>query len=211
MFDIRNKSGTLCTYDGDLNLSGTTIESLPDNMLVRGNLLLDGCRFLKCLPHNLKVLGGISAEIDCNAEVMIFNGCTSLVKLPEGLTTHTLELVGCTSLVTLPNEMSVSYSIALNECISLRRLPKTKFRDEINVHMWGCISLLNDIPNAVYNDVSLANDAICGFVDPQILDWCSENNITLTEVYRNDTKPYPIKCLTIDDPAQLMHYRLRWS
>ena len=54
--------------NGDsLNLNGTLITSLPDNLTVGGSLYLNGCTSLKSLPDNLTVGGSL-----------YLGGCTSL-------------------------------------------------------------------------------------------------------------------------------------
>jgi len=48
--------------NGDLDLEGTPIQSLPNNLHVKGNLYLNGCENLKSLPDNLHVEGFLSLE-----------------------------------------------------------------------------------------------------------------------------------------------------
>ena len=42
-----------------MDLEGTPIQSLPNNLHVKGNLYLNGCENLKSLPDNLDVKGVI--------------------------------------------------------------------------------------------------------------------------------------------------------
>lgn len=49
--------------------------------------------------------------------------------------------------------------------------------------------------------------AHCG---AELLQWFVENEITIGERFV-DVKPYPLRFHTINDPAQLVHYQLRWK
>ena len=60
--------------DGDLDLSGTNITTLPKTLQVDGDLYLNSCTSLKALPNGLRV--GWNLDL---------NGCTSLKMLPDGL------------------------------------------------------------------------------------------------------------------------------
>ena len=60
--------------DGDLDLSGTNITTLPKTLQVGGDLYLNSCTSLKALPNGLRV--GWNLDL---------NGCTSLKMLPDGL------------------------------------------------------------------------------------------------------------------------------
>jgi len=57
-----------------LNLSRTSLTSLPDGLKVDGNLDLSLCTNLTSLPDNLEVGGYLALY-----------GCTSLTSLPDGL------------------------------------------------------------------------------------------------------------------------------
>ena len=58
---------------GDLNLSETPIESLPNGLVVSGDLILSGCESLDSLPEGLKVGGELHLD---NSDVY---------ELPKGL------------------------------------------------------------------------------------------------------------------------------
>ena len=60
---------------GDLDLDGTPITALPDNLTVHGNLYLDGTK-ITSLPDNLKVSGNL------------YLGGTQITALPDNLTVH---------------------------------------------------------------------------------------------------------------------------
>ena len=60
---------------GNLNLHGTPITALPDNLKVGGNLWLSGTK-ITSLPDNLKVSGNL------------YLGGTQITALPDNLTVH---------------------------------------------------------------------------------------------------------------------------
>ena len=117
--------------NGDsLNLNGTLITSLPDNLTVGGSLYLNGCTSLKSLPDNLTVGGSL-----------YLGGCTSLESLPENLTVDgNLFLNGCTNLKSLPENLTVGNSIDLIGCTSIKSLPENLTVDG-NLFLNGCTSL----------------------------------------------------------------------
>jgi len=60
---------------GDLDLGGTQITALPDNLTVQGALYLSGTK-ITSLPDNLKVSGDL------------YLGGTQITALPDNLTVH---------------------------------------------------------------------------------------------------------------------------
>ena len=80
---------------GDLNLSETPIESLPNGLVVSGDLILSECESLRSLPEGLKVGGSLDLSYSLHLDSLpnglvvggdlILSGCESLDSLPEGL------------------------------------------------------------------------------------------------------------------------------
>jgi hypothetical protein len=80
---------------GDLNLSETPIESLPNGLVVSGDLILSECESLRSLPKGLKVGGSLDLSYSLHLDSLpnglvvggdlILSGCESLDSLPEGL------------------------------------------------------------------------------------------------------------------------------
>jgi hypothetical protein len=101
--------------EGNLDLSGTPIQSLPNNLKkVRGTLDLDNCKNLTSLPDGLYVRGNLYLE-----------NCKSLKSLPDGLEVEGpyLNLINCTNLTSLPNNFKFGGDLYLENCKSLKSLP----------------------------------------------------------------------------------------
>jgi hypothetical protein len=95
-----------------LELQGTSIVDLPDDLRVEFRLDLEGCAALERLPESLSV-GSLNVR-----------NCSSLQSLPEGLRCYFLDLSGCTSVDHWPREASVSVGrLAMRGCLQLRSLP----------------------------------------------------------------------------------------
>lgn len=221
---------------GNLLLSYSTILCLPNNLTVMGNLEAMRCLSLQKIGKNLIVhesllLKGDTGvavlpstltatrifafecksliEVHCHVvEELVLTGCTSLKKLPDNLHVISLKLDNCASLEVLPKNLWIDNALDISGCTSLRELPSDLRAKEI--YAFRCTGLLGDVPNGVYTSVSVENRCIIGRLDICVIDWCKENDIVLS-THEADIKPYSIKCMTIDDPAQLMHYRLRWQ
>ena len=98
---------------GSLDLRGTGITALPDNLTVGGYLNLEGCTGLTSLPDSLVVGSWLDLR-----------GCTGLTSLPENLTVPGgLDLRGCTGLTSLPENLTVSDWLDLEGCTGLTSLP----------------------------------------------------------------------------------------
>ena len=98
----------------DLDLSETSITSLPNGLRVSGYLDLSSCTSLESLPNGL--------HVDWSLNLF---GCTSLKSLPDGLYVgNDLYLNSCTSLTSLPNNLKVvDGDLYMTNCISLKSLP----------------------------------------------------------------------------------------
>jgi hypothetical protein len=96
----------------ELNLSQTSIRSLPDDLSVDSILNLSGCEELIELPKGLKV------------GTLILRGCSALETLPEGLDVWFLDMTGCWSFCRWPTLASIrSGRLTLRGCTALRSLP----------------------------------------------------------------------------------------
>jgi hypothetical protein len=97
----------------ELNLSGTPIASLPDDLQVESRLDLSGCDRLESLPTGLCV------------GTLILRGCTALKQLPERLDVWFLDLAGCWALEFWPSVAKIrSGRLQLRGCTALRTLPQ---------------------------------------------------------------------------------------
>lgn len=96
----------------ELNLTGTKITSLPDDLVVRSILNLTDCDELAELPAGLKV-GTIESS-----------GCRSLENLPEGLDVWFLNMAGCWNFRGWPRRANIrSGRLGLRGCTALTSLP----------------------------------------------------------------------------------------
>ncbi len=95
-----------------LDLSGTSIEYLPDDIEVSTRLDLSDCKQLVRLPANLKTGS------------LILRDCTALEQLPPGLQVSFLDVQGCRSLREIPADLSVNAGrLNLRDCAMIRTVP----------------------------------------------------------------------------------------
>jgi len=81
---------------GNLDLYGSKIESLPEELYVAGTLVLSNCKNLTSLPKRLKVGGDLHLDY------------TNITLLPEGLYVgRHLYLIMCKNLTSLPKGLKV--------------------------------------------------------------------------------------------------------
>lgn len=115
----------------NLELASTGLESLPDNLQVRGALTISYSK-IKKLPDNLTVNGifrandSIIKELPENSKFKrsIFLSDSAIEKLPENLSVvGDLKLNSCRHLTILPDNLSVSGSLMLNGS-TITTLPK---------------------------------------------------------------------------------------
>jgi hypothetical protein len=96
----------------ELNLSGSPIAELPDDLEVESNLTLRNCVNLKRLPDGLTV------------STLDLQGCAGLEELPEGLDVWFLNLRGCTKVKQFPAKAKIrNGSLLVGGCFNLTSLP----------------------------------------------------------------------------------------
>jgi hypothetical protein len=79
--------------------------TLPENLIVKENLDLEGCKAITSLPKGLQVQGHLE-----------LNKCPSLTSLPEGLKVRGwLDLRKCPSLTALPSDTNVGIYIFVDD------------------------------------------------------------------------------------------------
>ncbi len=120
---------------GDLDLFGcTALTSLPDNLVVNGELDLSYCTALTSLPDNLVVSGNL-----------YLTGCTALTSLPDNLVVKgSLNLGGCTSLTALPDNLVVKVGLYLTSCTALTSLPDNLVVNG-SLYLWGFTNLTSSV------------------------------------------------------------------
>lgn len=97
-----------------LDLSGTGISHLPDDLQVAYKLDLSDCQALETLPSNLKV------------GTLMLRNCRSLQQLPEGLEVSFLDISGCPQLQTWPQQIHIGQGgLYARGCVGFTRLPDT--------------------------------------------------------------------------------------
>ncbi|WP_418186763.1 hypothetical protein [Aliarcobacter lanthieri] len=89
------KDGEKLVYDGSLDLSGTGITSLPDNLSVGGSLYLSNTG-ITSLPDNLSVSGYLDLSN------------TGITSLPDNLSVGGSLYLSNTGITSLPDNLSVS-------------------------------------------------------------------------------------------------------
>jgi len=118
--------GLRCDF---LDLSGTAIRELPENLVATGRLRLDGCRRLETLPPGL------------STGTLILTNCTALRELPPGLSIAFLDLAGCTSLRRLPGDLRLRGGrLNVRDCAWLTRLPDN-LGEVAQLDVAGCLNL----------------------------------------------------------------------
>ena len=90
---LEKKDGGLY-YNGNLDLSGTAITSLPDNLTVGGSLYIRGTA-ITSLPDNLTVGGWLDLE------------GTAITSLPDNLTVGGSLYISGTGITSLPDNLTV--------------------------------------------------------------------------------------------------------
>lgn len=115
-----------------LNLRDCTgLEQLPASLVVRFDLVLDGCENLTHLPEGLQV-GSLSLR-----------RCTGITALPERLETYFLDISDCVNFRDWPVQGVLQYgNLVARNCINLTHLPDwlgplsiLDLRDSPNVHV----------------------------------------------------------------------------
>jgi len=117
--------------DGNLSLRKTPIQTLPNNLHVRGYLDLYGCKNLKSLPDNLYVkdylylrkssIESLSDNFKIGTDLDL--ALTPIQYLPDNLRVEEdLDLEG-TPIQSLPDNLYVGGNLYLNDCKNLKSLP----------------------------------------------------------------------------------------
>lgn len=126
---------TLQEWTGDLDLSGTDIEELPENFKVSGNLNLSNCLRFRKIPKGLRVLQGdlilsntairiIPEKLQVREGSVDLSNCKNLEKISEGLIVgKRLILNDCVNLTQLPSSMIVTTGGLFRNCKKLKSLP----------------------------------------------------------------------------------------
>ena len=118
-------------YRGNLDLHGTSITSLPDGLVVDGNLDLEDCTGITSLPNDLAVGGlldlsgtGITSlpnDLVVGGNLDLYN--TSITFLPNDLTVGGNLYLRGTSITSLPNDLAVGGYLDLHGT-GITSLPK---------------------------------------------------------------------------------------
>ena len=117
--------GTQYRHEGYLNLDGTNITKLPNDLYVDGILDLRSCQYLTELPNNLHVTGDL-----------LLADCKELRGLPDNLYFDgTLDLRGCAKLKGLPDNLHVKGSLGLDDT-NIAELPNN-LHVKVNLHIYG--------------------------------------------------------------------------
>lgn len=121
VLDLSNQAGLRSLPRGltcrELDLSGTALVELPDDLQVTSSLLLRNCVHLRRLPAGLSV------------ETLDLQGCSALQQLPEGLDTWFLNVRACAALRRFPETAHIrSGALLAGGCHRLEGLPASLSR-----------------------------------------------------------------------------------
>ncbi|MGV3771790.1 MAG: DUF6745 domain-containing protein [Verrucomicrobiales bacterium] len=113
----------------ELDLSGSNVRSLPDDLKVDGRIVLDNCRQLLTLPEGFAA-GSISMR-----------NCVSLRALPEGIQTWFLDMTACANFEAWPAKGAIHHgALILRNCIGVRSLPSW-ITNLSQLDVAGCVAL----------------------------------------------------------------------
>ena len=177
-----------CLIAYELNVSGTSIKSIPSNVRIRSILDASECHELVTLPKDLSV------------GTLRLRGCRSLVSLPENLDvwfldlsncwafqnwpehakvrTGNLNLRGCTALRTLPEYLGVLASLNIRDCSNLIELP-----DNLRISGWidiaqSGLAHIKEVPNPLKGvDIRWQGVRISERI------WLAPESIVLAEIF----------------------------
>ena len=138
-----NKFYDKIVVDGDLDLSNSSITSLPNNLEVKGTLDLENCENLKYLPNNLKI------GLDLN-----LNNCENLTYLPDNLSVGAILHLDNTQINSIPDNLVKKLSWG-----DMKRLVKEGVIDEpemdYNIELFIPVEELdNYIDNRQYRETT---------------------------------------------------------
>lgn len=120
-------------YNGDLDLRGTGITSLPDGLVIDGGLDLENCTGITSLPEGLVVEGSLDlygTGITSLPEGLAVGGslylenCTGITSLPDGLAVGGGLYLRGTGITSLPDGLTVGGTIDLKDCTGITSLPE---------------------------------------------------------------------------------------
>lgn len=119
-------AGLNCQF---LDLKGSAITALPDDVVASERIDLEGCRRLKKLPDGLKTGS------------LVLRDCVSLEELPAGLDVAFLDLAGCSSLKSLPDDLRIRGGrLNVRDCAWLTSLPDN-LGSVSQLDISGCLNL----------------------------------------------------------------------
>ena len=122
-----------CQY---LEMDGTAIRSLPDDLRVELKLDLTDCTELRELPRGF------------TTGALVLRGCTFLPELPEDLRVNFLDITGCTSLRRFPERGRVSHGrLVARDCANLEAL--APWLTELSVLDLRNCAKLNSLPEGL--------------------------------------------------------------
>jgi hypothetical protein len=172
--DVRHLTLVGCTGVSDLprgltcdvlNLQGTRVRSLPDDLCVSYRLDLTGCRELTQLPAGLRIgLTGLRRATPTGGS-LILRDCTALESLPDGLDVCYLDLRGCTRLTGWPEGTTGRVGRLLSGgCSQLTSLPG--WLDVSRLDVTDCTSLAS-LPEGIRvgSEIEIANTALVALPD----------------------------------------------
>lgn len=117
----------------ELNLSGSRVRSLPEDLTVRDRIDLQGCKELVSLPDRL------------TTSSLCVRDCTSLKQLPRGIRTNFLDAQGCIALEELPDDLSITLGrLNVRDCRQLISIPES-IGPLAQLDLAGC-ELINALP-----------------------------------------------------------------
>ena len=118
-------------YGGSLDLRGTGITALPDNLTVGGYLDLENCTGITALPDNLTVGGSLDLRgtgITALPDNLTVGGSldlrgTGITALPDNLTVGGSLYLRGTGITALPDNLTVGGYLDLENCTGITALP----------------------------------------------------------------------------------------
>jgi hypothetical protein len=109
---------------GNLDLSFSNVKKLPNDLYVRGDLILNDCKQLRGLPDNLYFDGALDLR-----------GCQYLTELPDNLYVKgSLGLDG-TNITELPNNLYVGINLYINNTPLAKKYTNDEIREIIKIPM----------------------------------------------------------------------------
>ena len=138
-------------YGGYLDLRGTGITVLPNNLTVGGYLDLENCTGITALPNNLTVGGYLDLR------------GTGITALPDNLTMGGSLYLRGTGITVLPNNLTVGGSLDLENCTGITALPDNlTVGDSLYLRGTGITALPNNL--TVGGSLDLKGTSITGEV-----------------------------------------------